>query len=453
VDVLKTIEEASDFFNLILANVKKWDKIAVPFQRGAWLRLYGIPLHAWNESFFKLCVLDCGRYLRTDSCSLEKERFDFARVLVSTTSLEIISLVDKLLIDGIMVEVKIVEEWGFSIGEDACIFDDDNDCNIETPLNEDIHVDPEVSNNVDILVGKIVDDIEATELKEDLEQIIPVSSKINEDNVSVSPLVLHKAATMPSMGPMVESGDNGDHRADVSSRCESPTDPIQGDVDGMSIQLKAHSNCDVSKLVVQRRKRTGSCPPRAGRSSVSGPWSMEWLRDQIHSTSGIVSSSRKNGKHVSVSQKNKNGKLRDADTMSRRTKVGGLLRHNVHSLKKVARLSTNDCAAVLHVLKRRVRKRNVKEGVTRSVEVISKSIFEGTSSASSVNNDWKNWVVLRGNEEVEVEDVRGLGKAIGVNFKGDSHNRFSVLSRMGKDKRKLKIHKGEVSEQRPKEGV
>jgi len=34
-DVLQNIEVESEFFNLILANVKKWDKIAVPFQRGA----------------------------------------------------------------------------------------------------------------------------------------------------------------------------------------------------------------------------------------------------------------------------------------------------------------------------------------------------------------------------------------------------------------------------------
>jgi len=221
----------------------------------------------------------------------------------------------------------------------------------------------------------------------------------------------------------------------------------------MPFQLKAHSNCNVPKPAVQRRKCTGSCPPGAGRSSVSGPWSMEWLRDQIHGTASIVSSSRKKGKQVYVSKNIKNGKQRDVDTTSRCMKVGGLLCHNVHSLKKVVRLSTNDRAAVLHVLKRRVGKHNVKEGVTRSVEVISKSVSEGASSASSVNNDWKNLVVLRGNEEVEVEDVRGIGKAIGVNFKGDSHNRFSVLSRVWKEKRKSKIKKGEVGEQRPKEGV
>jgi hypothetical protein len=121
-DVLKTVEEAYEFFNHFLSNYVRWNKTVVPFQRGAWLRLYGIPLHAWNESFFKLCVLGCGRYLRTDSCSLDKERFDYARVLVATSSLEIVSLVDKLLIDGVLVDVKIVEECGFNIGEVACLF-------------------------------------------------------------------------------------------------------------------------------------------------------------------------------------------------------------------------------------------------------------------------------------------------------------------------------------------
>jgi len=225
VDILQTIELASECSNHVLANFKKWDKIMVPFQIGAWLRLYGIPLHAWNESFFKLCVMECGRYLRTDSCSLKKERFDFARVLVSTSSLEIISLVDKLLIDGILVEVKIVEEWGFSIGEDACLFEGNDDGNNEQPENEDIHVDPDGSINVDTLVGKIVEDLEATELKEDLDQIILVSLKNNGANVNVSPLVLHKVATMPRAGPMGESGNQMEFGAIFNSRCASPIVP------------------------------------------------------------------------------------------------------------------------------------------------------------------------------------------------------------------------------------
>ncbi|GAU50005.1 hypothetical protein TSUD_287110 [Trifolium subterraneum] len=83
---------------------------AVPAQRGAWVRLYGIPLHTWNEHFFKLCVLDSGRYLRTDSCTMEKVRLDYARILIATSALDIVKGVEKLLIDGELLEVKIIEE-------------------------------------------------------------------------------------------------------------------------------------------------------------------------------------------------------------------------------------------------------------------------------------------------------------------------------------------------------
>lgn len=97
------------------------------------MRLYGIPLHAWNESFFKLCVLDCGRFLRSDSCSVDRDRFDYARVLIAAPSLDIVNCNESIFIDGEMVEVKIVEEWGFCIGDDACLYEesgnDDNDAN------------------------------------------------------------------------------------------------------------------------------------------------------------------------------------------------------------------------------------------------------------------------------------------------------------------------------------
>ncbi|MCI21855.1 hypothetical protein A2U01_0043026 [Trifolium medium] len=39
-----------------------------------------------------------------------------------------------------------------------------------------------------------------------------------------------------------------------------------------------------------------------------------------------------------------------------------------------------------------------------------------------------------GNDRMAMEDVWGIGKAIGVKFKGDNSNMFNVLSRVGKDK-------------------
>jgi len=48
------------------------------------------------ETFFKLCVYDCGRLLRVDDFTLEKVRFDYVRVLISTSSLVIVNTGIKL---------------------------------------------------------------------------------------------------------------------------------------------------------------------------------------------------------------------------------------------------------------------------------------------------------------------------------------------------------------------
>jgi len=150
------MDKAKQFFDLIFSNMVHWKKEVLPFQRGAWIRLYGIPIHASNESFFKLCVLDCGRYLRSGNCSLNRERFDYARVLISTSSLDVVNFSDQILVDGMMVEIKIIEEWGFNSGDDACLYDEEDKVVSETHDNVDICDDFENIKNVEIKADKIV---------------------------------------------------------------------------------------------------------------------------------------------------------------------------------------------------------------------------------------------------------------------------------------------------------
>ncbi|MCH87933.1 hypothetical protein A2U01_0008814, partial [Trifolium medium] len=63
VDAMVTVNNAKEFFQLLFSNWMRWEMDALPYRRGAWVRLYGIPLHAWNEQFFKLCVFECGSFL------------------------------------------------------------------------------------------------------------------------------------------------------------------------------------------------------------------------------------------------------------------------------------------------------------------------------------------------------------------------------------------------------
>jgi hypothetical protein len=43
-------------------------------------------------------------------------------------------------------------------------------------------------------------------------------------------------------------------------------------------------------------------------------------------------------------------------------------------------------------------------------------------------------VAVHGNEELALEDVRGIGQSIGVKFRGGQENMFNVLSRTVKGK-------------------
>lgn len=39
---------AKDFFGMFLSDVQKWSSKKLRCERGAWLRVYGTPTHAWN---------------------------------------------------------------------------------------------------------------------------------------------------------------------------------------------------------------------------------------------------------------------------------------------------------------------------------------------------------------------------------------------------------------------
>ncbi|MCI18222.1 sulfate transporter [Trifolium medium] len=63
--------------------------------------------------------------MRADSCTVERDRLDYARILIATSALEVVKCVEKVMIDGELIEVKIIEEWGLALGEDACLFDNE----------------------------------------------------------------------------------------------------------------------------------------------------------------------------------------------------------------------------------------------------------------------------------------------------------------------------------------
>ena len=109
--------------------------------------------------------------------------------------------------------------------------------------------------------------------------------------------------------------------------------------------------------------------------------------------------------------------------------------HIVHTLKKVAHLSSKYRRADLNTLKKRARKRRDSNTSKHVNEEVSHDSSDSISSSAFVNKEWNHWVVLHGKEKEAAEDVWGIGELIGLQFEGDTHNMFSVLSRAGNGKR------------------
>jgi len=55
-----------------------------------------------------------------------------------------------------------------------------------------------------------------------------------------------------------------------------------------------------------------------------------------------------------------------------------------------------------------------------------------SASLSSVNNDWKHWLPLNGDEKTVNNDVCELAHTVGLKFQGDKNNMFDMLSGTGR---------------------
>lgn len=144
---------------MLFSDIHKWTKHDEIYERGAWLQVYGTPIHAWNELFFKLCVSDCGRFIRSDECTVDKARLDYARILISTTSLEVVNVISEVIIDDCNYSIKLAEDWGCNLGEDAFMAEEEVETKAETfSIRNDVLEMDEFRGDMDNLVADLSKD-------------------------------------------------------------------------------------------------------------------------------------------------------------------------------------------------------------------------------------------------------------------------------------------------------
>jgi len=93
---------------------------------------------------------------------------------------------------GVLLDIKIIEEWGFCMGDDVCLHEEDDNSVHSCPDGADVHAGFEMDENADTLADKIV-----KELVDADEEDIIVDELDKRVNVETTKLVDGHAAKVP----------------------------------------------------------------------------------------------------------------------------------------------------------------------------------------------------------------------------------------------------------------
>ncbi|GLT60494.1 hypothetical protein SLA2020_332580 [Shorea laevis] len=119
--------------------VKLWGHLTSPEQRLAWIRITGLPLHAWNQKALGKIGNFLGSFIKVDEFTLNKECLDAARILITTSDANQINGAIQIKIQNHLHSVNISEErwrtdpWWLKA---AKIYDSD-ESDSENPSDED----------------------------------------------------------------------------------------------------------------------------------------------------------------------------------------------------------------------------------------------------------------------------------------------------------------------------
>lgn len=75
-----------------------------------WLRVFRVPYHAWSFDFFKFLANRVGTYICSDDQTLKAVNMDVGRFMVRTHCSRVLNKILKVKIDGVIFNIKIVED-------------------------------------------------------------------------------------------------------------------------------------------------------------------------------------------------------------------------------------------------------------------------------------------------------------------------------------------------------
>jgi len=287
----------------------------------------------------------------------------------------------------------------------VCLSDDGVSQEVDEIGHEEEHVELNANVDVDNLLNHLSEEWQK-------EQIDSQANQVSASKVQPSGEAASAEASVADLLGSVQVPYQG-HMSHLKGTSQHNPGPVSIGVEGGDIaNSRQPRNGNIKKA-----QQTSSCPPGRVHMVSAGPWSLEWVQRHKDVVIGDASNKVPNGTFKSTS---------GAHRVIRK-KGSGYLRHCAQNLKRIVRLSDEDRKQVLRALRKTHRRCKVASGASKDKLISNDSSFVN-GSQNSVNNDWTNWLVLHGNDKVLSDDVRDIGKAVGLNFQGDKNNMFDVLS-------------------------
>ncbi|MCH84931.1 DUF4283 domain protein [Trifolium medium] len=109
-EIKALMEDAGGWLEQWFKEIRSWSTGDVDNERLVWLRVYGIPVHAWNDNFFTLISQPFGTFLNTDESTSKKLTMDVARIMIRTPGLKAVDDFLSVKINDELFQLRIIED-------------------------------------------------------------------------------------------------------------------------------------------------------------------------------------------------------------------------------------------------------------------------------------------------------------------------------------------------------
>lgn len=111
-EIRRAAEIHHQWWNVYFKEMKMWKPHMVATKRMVWVKIFGLPLHVWEEDTFKQIGAQFGVFLDFDDATINRKRLDVARVKILTDRLGWLNEVVDITVVGVNFRVSVVEEGG-----------------------------------------------------------------------------------------------------------------------------------------------------------------------------------------------------------------------------------------------------------------------------------------------------------------------------------------------------